>query len=362
MTPFDRFEKYNDRLEKSPPSISSDDLAKVGRSTSLALYSFMLRLRICEESLIEEYHAADEIRCPVHFCVGQEALPAALSLLLQTEDSLFSHHRSHGYYLAKVGRLEGLFAELYGKQNGASGGRAGSQDLSEVDHRFHAGAILAGMLPIAVGSALGMRLKGKNTCAISISGDGAADEGVYWESLNYAATKKLPVLFICENNFYSTFSPQSRRSALCNIAERAHAFGVPAKTLDGNDPIAAYLELREAIREVRSADGPRFIEAFTYRWNGHVGPEDDDWNGYRPAAELEHWKARCPIAVLGARLRSRHWLTDAEDEAFRSAASREVSAAFRFAKESPFPAAEALDQSNRLHVTPLADQLLREQP
>src|SRR5713101_480981 len=185
--------------------------AKVGRGeaeTARALLRFMLRLRMCEEALAREYHPADEMRCPVHFCIGQEAVPAALSVLLTQDDYLFSHHRSHGHYLSKGAPIRAMFAELYGKETGANGGKAGSQDISYRPANFFSGAILAGATAIAVGAALGFQLRGERRVVAAGFGESATDEGIFWETIGYAALRKLPVIFICENNKYSVFSPQ----------------------------------------------------------------------------------------------------------------------------------------------------------
>src|SRR2546425_11080699 len=163
------------------------------------LYRFMLRLRRCEEALKREYHPAEEMRCPVHFCVGQEAVPAAVSLTLNPEDCLFSHHRSHGYFLAKGAPMEALFAELYGRETGANGGKAGSQDISMSSVNFYSGAILAGATSISVGAALGVKLKGMPRVVVAGFGESATDEGVFWEAINLAALRKLPLVFLCEN-------------------------------------------------------------------------------------------------------------------------------------------------------------------
>src|SRR5207245_876061 len=156
------------------------------------------RLRLCEEALAREYHPADEMRCPVHFCVGQEAVPAALSLLLAPADYLFSHHRSHGYYLAKNAPMEALFAELYGKIAGANGGVAGSQDISYPERNFYSGAILSGATAISTGAALAFQYKKTNQVAVAGFGEAATDEGIFWETVNYAAVAKLPIVFVCE--------------------------------------------------------------------------------------------------------------------------------------------------------------------
>jgi pyruvate dehydrogenase E1 component alpha subunit len=215
------------------------------------LHCFMLRLRAVEERIIAEYHPADEMRCPVHFCLGQEAASAALNQLLRPDDYLLSHHRSHGYYLAKNAPLEALLAELYGKETGASGGKAGSQDISKHSHRFYAGAILAGAIGIAAGVGLGIQLQGGDNIAVCGFGEGATDEGIFWESINFAALRKLPVVFVCENNCYATFSPQSKRQLSDNLEQRVAAFGVAAESVFGNDVVKVHAALGRAVRNAR---------------------------------------------------------------------------------------------------------------
>jgi len=203
-------------------------LAGLPPDTALGLYRQMLRLRRTEEALLAEYHPAEEMRCPIHFCIGQEAIPAALSALVQPEDYMFSHHRSHGYYFAKHAPLRELFAEIYGRATGANAGKAGSQDISHSASHFYSGAILAGAVSIAVGAAFGLKFHKSNQIAISGFGEGATDEGAFWEAMNHAGKQKLPVLFVIENNRYATFSDQLKRQTTDNICERVRTFGVRA--------------------------------------------------------------------------------------------------------------------------------------
>src|SRR5438034_9684834 len=158
------------------------NIGKGEAETARAILRFMLRLRMCEEALAREYHPADEMRCPIHFCIGQEAVPAALSQLIRKDDLLFSHHRSHGYYFAKGAPMRELFAEIYGKETGANGGRAGSQDISHTGSGFYSGAILAGSVSIAVGAAYGLKFRKTARIAVSGFGEGATDEGAFWEA------------------------------------------------------------------------------------------------------------------------------------------------------------------------------------
>ena len=328
------------------------------KETVLKLYEFMVRLRRCEEALMEEYHPADEIRCPVHFTVGQESVSAGLSQILKESDYMFSHHRLHGYFLAKKAPMRALFAEMYGRETGANGGKAGSQDISMSSVNFFGGAIVAGTVGIAVGTAMGLKIKGSSSIAVTGFGEGAADEGAFWEAVNYAVLSRLPVLFVCENNQYATFSPQHKRQAKDNLSARVGAFGVETHSIFGNDATAVYDTLACAAEKVRSGKGPIFIEAYTYRWNGHVGPEGDDDVGYRPAAELEYWKQNCPIHLLGKKMYEAGLITDEILDIMLEKIDAEIADAFAFAKSSPFPDVEDWERMNYSPNDSLADRLL----
>lgn len=324
------------------------------------LYRSMLRLRRCEEALIQEYHPADEIRCPMHFCLGQEAAPAALSVVLGTEDYLFSHHRSHGHYLAKGASMKALFAEVYGRATGANGGKAGSQDISVPEVHFYSGAILSGAVAISVGAALGLQQRKLPHVSVAGFGEGATDEGVFWEAINVASLRQLPLVFVCENNRYATYSPQSKRQLRDNIHERVAAFGMTAKAVFGNDAIAVHGVIAEAVKQARSGSGPVFVETYTYRWNGHVGPENDDYIGYRPEAELEFWKQNDPVVLLEEPMRAAGLLDDAQKTALVQEIDHEIADAFAFAKNSPFPSDVDWHPANYDPTSPLADRLLQD--
>jgi pyruvate dehydrogenase E1 component alpha subunit len=325
---------------------------------SLELFRQMLRLRRTEEALLKEYHPAEEMRCPIHFCIGQEAIPAALSAIVRADDYMFSHHRSHGYYFAKGSPLRELFAEIYGRETGADGGRAGSQDISHSETHFYSGAILAGAVSIAVGAAFGFKFRKSTQIAISGFGEGATDEGAFWEAMNYSGKEKLPVLFVIENNRYATFSDQLKRQSDDNIVERVRTFGVRANKIFGNDAPLAYRTLKAEMARVRSGDGPSLVEAYTYRWNSHVGPEDDGANNYRGADEMKFWKDNCPIILLEEKLRQSRMLDDVAKGALESEIAAEIAANFKFAKESPFPTNADWHRMNYEDASPVADRLL----
>jgi pyruvate dehydrogenase E1 component alpha subunit len=334
------------------------EISDLDRSTLLTLLRQMLRLRRMEEALIREYHPADEMRCPIHFCVGQEAIPAALSALVREDDFMLSHHRSHGYYFAKHAPLRELFAEIYGKATGANGGKAGSQDISHQASRFYSGAILAGAVSIAVGVALGIQLKQLPSIVVSGFGEGASDEGAFWEAMGYAGFCRLPILFVCENNRYATFSDQLKRQASDNICERVATFGVRSTRIFGNDAAKAYRTLAHEVGRIRQGDGPAFVEAYTYRWNSHVGPEDDGVNDYRSPQEMQFWKDNCPIRLLQEKLVATGQLPEGELARFEADAAAEIAECFRFARESPFPEAPDWRSLNWATGSPEADRLL----
>ena len=338
------------------------DLSISGIDTEVvkSLYRFMLRLRRCQEAIAKEYHPADEMRCPVHFCIGQEAVPGALSVLVKKDDLLFGPHRSHGYFFAKGGSMNALFAELYGRKTGADGGKAGSQEISAPHLNFYSGAIISGTLAIAVGTALGLKLKSNDAISIGCFGDAATEQGIFYEAISYASMCKLPIIFICENNYYSTYSPQWKRQPLDNVHERVKSFGVKSQALFGNDVIAVYLALAKAMNHVRNGKGPYFIEAYTYRWMGHVGPEDDDYIGYRSQSEIDFWKKNCPISLLEEQMIATRILTPALKEKIESEIDREISEAFKFAKNSPFPDNVDWERLNYCPDSPMADKLLQE--
>jgi TPP-dependent pyruvate/acetoin dehydrogenase alpha subunit len=333
----------------------------MGRNELIKLYDFMNELRMCEEALSNEYHPADEMKCPVHFCTGQEAVPAALSLLLKKDDYLFSHHRSHGYYLAKKAPMNKLFAEIYGKETGANSGLAGSQDISFPENNFFSGAILAGAVAISVGTAMALKFK-KNNKRLSVSGFGeaATDEGIFWESVNYASLNNLPAVFICENNNYSVFSPQSKRQSGEAITKKVNCFGVESKAIFGNDVCLVYKELKKAFKKARNKNKPFLLETFTYRYDGHVGPTSDDLNGYRSKREVKFWKDNCPIKLLEKELMKKNIINSNYKEKLKKKIRKKITECFSFAKKSKFPKFDNFEHLNISNLSKEADKKLKD--
>ena len=327
-----------------------------------SLYRSMVRLRRFEERLMKEYRVAEEMKCPIHFVIGQEAVSSALSLLIKREDHLFSHHRSHGYYIAKGAPLRDLVAELFGRATGANGGLAGSQEISHPAFNFHSGAILTGASSIATGVALASQLDQKQTIAFAGFGEAATEEGVFWEAINFAAARKLPLIYICENNLYSMFSLQNERQALDNIHERVASFGMKSEVCFGNDAPLAYRTLERAIDRAKKGEGPTFIEFYTYRLNAHVGPESDDYLGYRKPGAAEFWQKHCSLNALKEVLVKEAIWCDQWNETLLKEIDLEIQEAIDFARGSDWPIPDSYRQKNYCSETPEADRLLQEAP
>ncbi|MBF0595741.1 MAG: thiamine pyrophosphate-dependent dehydrogenase E1 component subunit alpha [Candidatus Omnitrophica bacterium] len=297
----------------------------------------MLRLRLVEERLAAIYHPANEIKTPMHLYTGQEAVAVGVCAALEKGDVVNPYHRSHGWYLARGGNLQAMMAELMGKKTGCCGGWGGSMHLVDVEAGvMGSSSILAGTIPHAVGCALAFSIKELPQVAIAPCGDAAIEEGVFHESMNWAALKKLPVVFICENNLYSTSTPLGDRQPPVEIYRRAASYGMPGRRCDGNDVTEVYAQASEAVARARRGDGPTFLELMTYRWREHVGP-NVDWDlGYRSKEEGESWMARCPIKRLAKEFAA------ADVEAWTRAIDQEIDHALAFARASVFPGREAV--------------------
>ncbi|WP_066947993.1 thiamine pyrophosphate-dependent dehydrogenase E1 component subunit alpha [Streptomyces lushanensis] len=306
----------------------------------------MVRIRVVEETLADHYRDEQEMRTPTHFSIGQEATAVGVCAATDTRDWVYTAHRSHAPYLAKGGDLKAMVAELYGKQAGCSHGRGGSIHLIDRAAGFAgSAAILGEMIPVAVGTAWAFARGGEARAAVTFFGDGATEEGVFAESLNLAAVRRAPVLFVCENNLYSISSPiGARQPAGPTIRDRAEAAGVTAVQVDGNDVFAVHEAARTALRHCREGSGPYLLELATYRWREHVGPGFDhgDGQGYRPAAETEAWIARCPIVRAADVLREQDPGIDRTVAEWRALFGDEIRGAIAYAKEQPFPDVAAL--------------------
>jgi len=311
-------------------------------STLHALYLTMLRIRILEDKIAELINNG-EIVCPVHLYAGQEAVATGVCANLHKDDYVFSTHRSHGHYIAKGGDMKALMAELYGRSTGCSKGRGGSMHVAAPEIGLPgSSAIVAGTIPLAVGAALAFTLRKKDNVAIAFFGDGATNEGVFYESLNFASLKKLPVIFVCENNLYSTHMPISACLADIDIRKKAEIFNMPGIRIDGNNIVDIFKTAKKAVRNARLGQGPALLECMTYRWRGHVGSNFDMDKGLRPKEEWEEWMSKCPIKRMETLLTRYNGLSHAETTEMYTSIKKEVEEAVVFAKESPYPEASEL--------------------
>ncbi len=281
----------------------------------------LLRIRMVEEAIAERY-SEQKMRCPVHLSIGQEAIAVGVCSQLKTTDFVISNHRAHAHYLAKGGDLKAMLAEIYGKKTGCSGGRGGSMHLVDRSVGFLGSTpIVGGSIPVGVGVTFASQMRGQSHRTAIFLGEGSTEEGVVAESLNFAALKGLPVLFVCENNLYSVYSPLSvRQPPKRDLVKWAEAHGLYALQGDGNN-------LQEVVSLTQQAlqhQGPVFLELSTYRFREHCGPFVDP---YQPQEEVETWQQLDPIHQI--------------DQSGRVAIAAEIEEAFAFAESSPFPS-EAL--------------------
>ena len=307
---------------------------------NLDLYKTMLLIRLSEESLVEPILNGDA-RCPVHLYSGQEAVAAGVIANLIEGDGIFGTHRSHGHYLANGGSLKQMIAEIYGKSTGCSRGRGGSMHLCDPKNRFWGAApIVAGTISLALGAALGHSIRGCNNISLSFFGDGATGEGVLFEVLNFAALKKLPILFICENNLYSTHLPIRECRPNNEIYRIAQPFDISTECVDGNDVIAVYQKANMLIEKCRKGEGPAFLECLTYRMRGHVGPNDNiqgTQTDIRSEEEIAFWRAKDPIEKMKKILVKDYNMIEKELADIEAEINDEISEAYKFAEASPYP-------------------------
>ena len=289
------------------------------------LFRTALLIRLVEERIIELY-PSDRIQSPVHLSIGQEAVAVGICDALRPDDLMFATYRSHAFYIAKGGGLGPMFAELYGRRDGVSGGKAGSMHLSAPSvGLMGSSAVVASAIPHAVGAAMALKRRGSDAVAVSVFGDGATEEGVYHESLNFAALKKVPVLFICENNGLAVHSHLSDRQSY-RIVEHAASFGIQGRRIEnGWDMLAVRRATIEAVAAVRTGQ-PYLLEIMTARYKEHVGIGEDFHFQYRSRAEIDAWKERDPLII---------------DQALAAGLApellREIAEAVALAEQSPAP-------------------------
>jgi TPP-dependent pyruvate/acetoin dehydrogenase alpha subunit len=313
------------------------------RAAAVRLFRDMKRIRMVEETIASRY-SEQEMRCPVHLSVGQEAAAVGVCSVLRQSDQVMSGHRSHAHYLAKGGDLDAMIAEIYGRETGCCRGRGGSMHL--VDRRagfVGAVPIVGSTIPIATGLAFADKLMARDRVTVAFLGEAATEQGVFHESMNFAALHRLPLVFACENNLYSVYSHIRVRQPVDRpVFHQAAAHRVPAEQVDGNDPMAVAGASSRAVDRARGGGGPSFLELLTYRWREHCGPGFDNHIGYRTEAEYLDWRQRDPVVMFEARLSESGVLDAAAEAEHAEEVVREIQSAFAKARSAPFPSAETL--------------------
>lgn len=305
----------------------------------------MMRIREFEErvaDLVED----KQIVTPCHLYTGQEAVATGVCHALKSDDYLFGNHRSHGHYLAKGGDLKAAMAEIFGRATGCSRGRGGSMHLAAPDLGiFGTSSIVAGSMAIAVGTALAESVRGSGRVTAVFHGDGVPEEGIWHESANLAGLRRLPIIFVCENNLYCTHMALDKRRVYDNLHKMAQEHGLTPIVVDGNNVLEVYYAARTAVERARAGQGPSFIECRTYRWRGHVGPNYDVDLGLRSQEELDMWRGRCPIKHFADFLVHKGVITDLGLEQMRHNVAEEIHEAVSFAIASPYPDVEELTRN-----------------
>lgn len=301
------------------------------------MYHSLYRIRRVEEEIARVY-PMNKIKSPVHLSIGQEAVSVGVCLALDPKDIVFGTYRGHALYLAKGGSLKKMIAELYGKATGCAKGKGGSMHLIDVTVGVMGGsAVVATTIPQAVGFAYALKIKKSTSIVVSFFGDGAVDEGVFYESINFAALKNLPVIFVCENNFYAIHTHQAKRQANPKIWEKVKAFGIPSERIEGNDIFKIYQKIGNAASDLRSGKkGPFFFECTTYRLKEHVGPNEDYHLGYRTRTEAEPWLKNDPLYKLALLIKPE------KRQRIEEEVEKEIAEAFEYAEKSAFPKSSEL--------------------
>jgi pyruvate dehydrogenase E1 component alpha subunit len=305
----------------------------------VALLTQMLRIRRFEERCVELY-SATRIRGFLHLYIGQEAVAVGVMEAIEADDSIVSTYREHGHALARGIGMGPIMAEMFGRIDGVCRGRGGSMHLFDADTRFYGGnAIVAGGIPLAVGLALADALRGEQRVTVCFFGDGAVDEGAFHESMNLAALWNLPVLFACENNFYSMGVALERAEAQTDLALKAAGYGMPGWAVDGMDVLAVEKATRQAVTSVRGGGGPCFLEYRTYRFRAHSMYDPEL---YRDPEEVAAWRERDPIPAMTEALREAGALDDDGLQRIEQEIAAEIDAAIAFAEASPLEPVEEL--------------------
>jgi len=303
-----------------------------------AMLERMVLIRVFEEHLSRAFAERLLPTEAIHLSIGQEATAVGACFALESTDTMTSTHRGHGHMLAKGADLNGMMAELYGKRTGLCKGKGGSMHVTDSGvGALGANGIVGASILISTGAGLASRLVGDDHVSLAFMGDGATNQGMFHEGLNFAAVFDLPAIFVVENNLYGEFTPLSDHTRATRLADRAVAYGIPGVQVDGNDVWAVYLAVGEAVTRARRGEGPTLIECLTYRWHGHM---EGDAMDYRPDDELESWRRRDPIKLWGDRLKTQGLLTPDDLDEIERSAGEVVGSAAAHALESSDPPLE----------------------
>jgi pyruvate dehydrogenase E1 component alpha subunit len=304
------------------------------KQTLVHMYETMNKIRMFEKKL-QDFFAAGEIPGFVHLYLGEEAVATGACSALTDKDKITSTHRGHGHLIAKGGDLKLMMAEIFGRKTGYCLGKGGSMHIADLDLGIlGANGIVGGGGPLATGAAFASKYTKSDTVTVCFFGDGASNQGTTQESLNMASAWKLPVVFVNENNGYGISCPTCKSMAVADIADRAAAYDMPGVVVDGNDVLAVYEAVTEAVKRARKGEGPSLIECKTYRWRGHF---EGDACTYRCQEELDEWMGKDPIPRFEAKLVESGAVSKKEAAAIQERIAKEIEEAVKFAKDSPFP-------------------------
>lgn len=305
----------------------------------VAMYRDMVRIRVFEERAAESY-AMGKIGGFLHLAIGEEAVNVGAMYALRDRDHVFTHYRDHGQAIARGIEMKAIMAELYGRRDGVVNGRGGSMHLADPENHFWGGyAIVGSHLPLATGMAWSRRYQGLDEVVLCIFGDGATNIGEFHEALNWAALWHLPVVFLCENNFYGMGTALERASAVTEIYRKACAYDIPAERCDGMGVLEVKEVVGKAVEHARGAEGPYFVEAVTYRFRGH-SMADPEY--YRDKAEIQEWRERDPIGRFKEKLLKEKVLKEEDFQRIQEEVEEEVEEAVQFADQSPAPEEESV--------------------
>lgn len=315
---------------------------KISKSEKIEMFRKMLLIRAFEEKT-QDLYARGLIPGLAHLYIGEEAVAVGVCMNLRNDDYITSTHRGHGHVLAKGANPKYMFAELFGKKNGYCKGKGGSMHIADVSIGvLGANGIAGAGIVIACGSGLSSKYRETDQVTICFFGDGAGNTGTFHEGLNLASIKKLPVVFVCENNFYAISTPVSESVLIESISIRGTSYGIPGITIDGNDILAVYEATEKAVNRARSGEGPTLIECITYRWRGHHEGDPNQGTRYRTKEEIEKWVEKCPIKRFEKLLLEDRTLNKNKVDKLKKEVQQEIEDAVKFANESPFPEIEAL--------------------